>query len=68
MARYRIGETPETGVDANDSPLIIGTAVFGLFTGIGFFIAGLRARMLWLTLWGAGLTIASLAYLFYRFL
>jgi len=68
MARYRIGETPDLGnaVDANDSALIIGTAIFGLVTGIGFLLAGLRTRMLWLIFWGAGLAIASLLYLGYR--
>jgi len=71
MARYRIGETVEPGLtvtDANDSALVVGTAVFGLCTGIGFVIAGVRARMLWLISWGAGLAVASLIYLIYRFL
>ena len=68
MARYRIGEDPElmSTVDANDSGLIIGTAIFGLATGVGFVIAGLRARIYWLVVWGAGLVIASLAYLGHR--
>ena len=69
MARYRIGENPDavSTLDANDSPLIVGTAVFGLATGIGFVIAGLRARIYWLVFWGAGLVLASLAYLLHRF-
>jgi hypothetical protein len=61
--RYRIGEKPgELGPPATDD-MAIGTAVFGLLTGIGFVVAGLRGRQSWLAVWGAGLAIASVAYL-----
>lgn len=69
MARYRIGESIETGAhDANDSLLLTGTAIFGLLTGIGFVMAGVRAGIFWLIFWGAGLVISSLAYLIYPYL
>ena len=68
MPRYRVGETAETGADHTTENLQIGAAVFGLALGIGFVYAGLRARQYWLAIWGAGLVIASLAYLGYQFL
>ncbi|MBD3670292.1 MAG: hypothetical protein HUJ29_05915 [Gammaproteobacteria bacterium] len=45
--------------------MIAGTALFGLLIGILLFMAGLRARIYWLPLWGGGLALASLAYLGY---
>jgi hypothetical protein len=66
MARYRIGETPETGGDHLTENLQTGAAVFGLAMGIGFVYAGLRGKQYWLAIWGAGLVMASLAYLGYR--
>ena len=68
MARYRIGETPETGGDHLTENLQIGAAVFGLVLGIGFVFAGLRARQYWLAIWGGGLVIASILYLGYQIL
>lgn len=68
MARYRIGEVaPTSGEAAGDGMMLTGTAVFGLFTGAGFFVTGLRVGVYWLIFWGAGLAIASLAYLIYRY-
>lgn len=68
MARYRIGETPETGADKLSEYLLTGAAVFGLMLGIGFVIAGLRGKQYWLVIWGAGLVLASIAYLTYNIL
>lgn len=59
--RYREGETPgDLG-----SPVemeFTGVGIFGIVLGTGFVIAGVRARQYWLALWGAGLTLSSIAY------
>jgi hypothetical protein len=66
--RYRIGSTPDAlGEPIGQGP-IIAAAVFSLVLGIGFVIAGLRSRHYWLTLWGAGLSLASAAYLSFTLL
>ncbi len=52
MARYRIGETPETGGDVLTQNIFIGATVFGLLIGIGFVIAGIRGKQYWLAFWG----------------
>ncbi|MDZ7803993.1 hypothetical protein [Thiohalophilus sp.] len=62
--RYRIGTDPEQARQEVDG-MIVGTAVFGLFTGVIFVLAGMRARQFWLAFWGAGLVLASSAYLLY---
>lgn len=68
MARYRIGETPEPGsLPAADNMLLV-AVVLGLLIGIGFTIAGIRARQYWLAIWGAGLSLVSLAYIAYQFM
>lgn len=62
--RYRIGTSPE---EAGSPELLIfaGAAAFGLVIGVGFVVFGWRGRQMWLTVWGAGLVLASLAYLGY---
>lgn len=61
--RYRIGEdTQSLGEPVVDSLVPI-SAVLGLLMGIGFVIAGLKAKQIWLTFWGTGLVIASILYL-----
>lgn len=62
--RYRIGSDPQE-VQQQADGMIVGSALFGLVTGIIFVAAGLRARQFWLVFWGAGLVIASVAYLLY---
>jgi hypothetical protein len=62
--RYRIGSDPEQAAQEVDG-MIVGSAIFGFFIGIIFVIAGLRARQIWLSVWGAGLILASSAYLIY---
>lgn len=64
--RYRIGTDPEQA-QQEVGGMIVGSAVFGLFTGILFVVAGVRARQFWLAFWGAGLVLASSAYLQYTF-
>lgn len=61
--RYREGETPsDLGPPVSDE-MLLGTAVYGLILGLGFFIFAIRARQLWLAFWGGGLFVASVAYL-----
>jgi len=47
--------------------IFIAVAIFGLFLGLGFTIAGIRAKQYWLAIWGAGLFIVSVIYLIYLF-
>ena len=61
--RYRIGNTPEELGDPVGQGATVAAAAFSFLLGIGFVIAGLRSRHYWLTLWGAGLSLASAAYL-----
>ena len=67
MARYRIGDSPQTYTDPVTNHMFIGIAVFGLVTGVGFVIAGLRGRQRWMVFWGGGLALSSVAYLLIRF-
>lgn len=62
--RYRIGSDPQQAGQQVDG-MIVGSAIFGLFTGMVFVVAGVRARQFWLAFWGAGLVLASSAYLLY---
>ena len=39
------------------------SAIFALVLGIGFIIAGWRAKLVWLVIMGVLLSIASVAYL-----
>lgn len=62
--RYREGSLPgELGEPVPGDGMLIGTAVFGLLTGIGFVIAGVYGRQRWLTVWGGGLVLSSVTYL-----
>lgn len=63
--RYRIGQDPtNTATQAvGEDGLTIFTALFGLLAGIGFVYAAVKGRQWWLLFWGAGLVLASLAYL-----
>jgi hypothetical protein len=60
---YRIGDTPDEPGEPIGQGAFVGAAVFSFVLGLGFVVAGLRSRHYWLTLWGAGLTLASAAYL-----
>ncbi len=68
MARYRIGETAQTGADQLTQDIFIGATIFGLLLGTGFVVAGWRGKQYWLAIWGAGLALCSIAYLYYLFL
>jgi len=67
MPRYRIGETAETGADQLTQDIFIGATIFGLLLGTSFVIAGWRGKQYWLAFWGGGLTLCSIAYLYYLF-
>ena len=65
--RYRIGEQPDIPAGTLlDQGAFAGIAVLSCLIGIGFVFAGLRSRHYWLTLWGSGLSLCSIAYLAYR--
>jgi hypothetical protein len=61
--RYRIGITPDELGEPIGQGAIIAAAVLSLVLGVGFVITGLRSRHYWLSIWGAGLSLASAAYL-----
>ena len=61
--RYRIGEDSQNLGEPVGDELVSFSAVLGLLMGIGFVIAGLRAKQIWLAFWGAGLVICSVLYL-----
>jgi len=61
--RYRIGEDVQNLGEPVVDGLVPFSAVLGLLMGIGFVVAGIRAKQIWLTFWGAGLVISSVLYL-----
>jgi len=65
--RYRIGENIEGLTDNLGEPvgdgLVTFSAILGVIMGIGFVVAGLRGKQIWLAFWGAGLVLSSIAYL-----
>jgi hypothetical protein len=66
MSRYRIGEDPLTYTDPVTTHMFTGIAIYGVFAGTGFVIAGLRGRQHWMVFWGAGLVLCSVVYLLRR--
>ena len=63
--RYRIGESPGTAAASLDQGVFTSMTVLSLAMGIGFIFAGLRSGHHWMTFWGSGLVITSVAYLLY---
>ena len=61
--RYRIGEDPVLGAYATTDDFIVLSAVIGLVAGAFLTWLGWRGRQIWLTVWCAGLVIASIACL-----
>jgi hypothetical protein len=62
--RYRIGEPTDTPAGPLlDQGAFSSIALLSCVIGIGFVFAGLRSRHYWLTLWGSGLALSSIAYL-----
>ena len=65
--RYRLGEeTLRQAQHANDG-MFLGSATYGFFLGLGFVVAGFKVKQRWLTFWGAGLSLASIASWFTMF-
>ncbi len=62
--RYRIGTDPQQAQAQLDG-MTFGSAIIGLFIGVVFVIAGIRARQFWIVFWGASLILASSTYLIY---
>jgi len=63
--RYRIGESIDAQATSLDQGAFTTITVLSLLIGIGFIYAGLRSKHYWLTIWGSGLTLASICYLCY---
>jgi hypothetical protein len=61
--RYREGTFPGETLPPPEPAIFAGAAVLGLLMGVLLALLGLRARLAWLAVWGAGLVVASLAYL-----
>ncbi len=62
--RYRIGEDPQQIGPAISGEMLLFAVVLGLLIGITLFVLGRRGRQLWLAVWGGGLVLASVIYLF----
>ena len=64
--RYRIGEETQNLENLGDpvgGELVTFSVFLGLIMGVGFVVAGLRGKQIWLLSWGAGLVISSLLYI-----
>jgi len=61
--RYRTGEE----LHQSGPPISVGVLIFavvlGLLIGVSLFVLGWRGRQMWLTVWGGGLVLPSVAYL-----
>ena len=66
--RYRIGEDSLQIAQPVSNGLVTFSALLGLLMGLGFVVAGLRAKQIWLAGWGAGLVLASVLYLVAKFM
>ena len=64
--RYRdTGDYQQLGVPVDDN-LVFFSIILGILMGIGFVIAGIKVKRYWMTIWGAGLILASLSYFVMR--
>jgi hypothetical protein len=66
--RYRIGETSQQVGPPIGGEMLVFAVVLGLLIGIVLFALGRRGRIMWLTVWGGGLVLVSVAYLVSGFL
>lgn len=66
MSGYRWRESegiyPENVNNIADQGIYTGLAMFTFILGIGFVFVGIRQKQLWLAIWGAMLSIVSIAY------
>ena len=66
--RYRdTGDYQNLGVPVDDS-LVFFSIILGLALGLAFIIFGVKVKRYWMTIWGAGLILASLSYFVLRML
>lgn len=67
MTRYHESSGPGEllGEPVHDY-LLLGTLVYALLLGIGFFVAGRRLGRPWMVVWGAGLAVVSAASLVWQ--
>lgn len=64
--RYREGqEIPENIEPHIGDASMAFTAVLGLFIGIALTVLARKGKVMWLTVWGAGLVLISIVYLVY---
>lgn len=63
--RYREGMEVDGKPSQVNETMLVATAGFGLLTGLLMLLAGLRARLLWMIVWGSGLAVASIVYITY---
>lgn len=66
MPHDPVDALPRTADDPITAHMFLGIAIYGLLTGIGFVIFGLRGRQRWMVVWGGGLSLCSFIYLVYR--
>lgn len=64
--RYRdTGDYQNLGVPVDDN-LVFFSIIIGIIMGVGFIVAGFKVKRHWLTIWGAGLILASCSYFVMR--
>ena len=61
--RVRIEGTEAAQHLPTDSDLYLFTVVLGLFIGIVLTWLGVKGQQIWLTVWSAGLILASIIYI-----
>ncbi len=63
--RYRTDEGPNEAYPFSESmhQMLTFTMVISIVIGLLFLIIGLRGKVMWMWVWGAGLVILSVAYL-----
>lgn len=64
--RYREGQEIPDNIEPHISDASMAfTAVLGLFIGVVLTVLARKGKIMWLTVWGAGLVSVSIAYLGY---
>ena len=66
--RYRdTGDYQNLGVPVDDN-FVFFSIILGIILGIGFIVFGFKVKRYWMSIWGAGLILASLSYFVMRML
>ena len=63
--RYREGTVVDGRPAQVNETMLVSTAGFGLLTAVLMLVAGVRAKLLWMIVWGLGLALASMTYIGY---